>query len=230
MFYFAFEGIDGSGKTTVLDRVFEELVKNHLPDERWGVLKTKQPGDPMDYLRPILLDASKYSMCNKANELLFLADVAENVHKVLHFERDLGRPFADQREKLIVLSDRSKLSHYAYAHAKGELTPAWVTTCEYAFDGLKIDMTFVIGCRLITAAKRRMKSGKEIPSEHDRMESEGDIFQDKVDTFMHNAKTMPLLDVGEIDYVDNEGDTPDNAIDRVVAIISRRIGNRKTED
>ncbi len=94
--YAAFEGIDTVGKSTQIARVAEGFD---------DVLVTKEPGGtPLGRkIRTLLLDEG--GAHPRAETLLFLADRAEHIEKVVR--PNLGR---------LILSDRSLISGIAYAH------------------------------------------------------------------------------------------------------------------
>jgi len=101
MTYVAFEGIDGVGKSTQIER-----IAALYPDA--GV--TKEPGGtPLGRrIREILLQTDEHDA--RAEALLFLADRAEHTARVV-------RPFAGR----LLLSDRSFVSGIAYAHVRDGL-------------------------------------------------------------------------------------------------------------
>ena len=93
--YLALEGIDGVGKSTQM-----ELLRNAYPE---GVFTKEPGGTPLGArIREMVLGANDYAP--KTELLLFLADRAEHVAKVI----------APNRDRLIV-SDRSLVSGIAYA-------------------------------------------------------------------------------------------------------------------
>ena len=97
----SFEGIDGSGKTSVLKALGQELqARGHK------VLLSREPGGSLlgQNLRRILLDGS-FSPAPMAELFLFLADRAEHVANVL-------RPALGQGQ--IVLCDRYTDSTLVY--------------------------------------------------------------------------------------------------------------------
>jgi dTMP kinase len=105
--YLVFEGTDGSGKTTVAERVFTAL-----PEPK---VFTKEPGSPhiplcMDIRKEILHNASQ-SKDPLMYAYLFAADTK------IHMERVVKPALEDGKW---VVSDRSVMSDYAYRPRDGE--------------------------------------------------------------------------------------------------------------
>jgi dTMP kinase len=105
--FISFEGIDGSGKTTQVQRTVSALR-----DAGYDVLSTREPGGtPIgDRIRSILLDKTDSDLHPRSELLLFCASRAQLVHEVL-------RPFLDKGG--IVICDRyadSTLAYQGYGH------------------------------------------------------------------------------------------------------------------
>lgn len=96
-----FEGLDGCGKTTQIGRV-EGILKG----KGIRTLRTHEPGGSQlgARLRQILLEESP-TLCARAELMLFMADRAEHVEKVI-------RPALE--EGMVVLCDRYYHSTLAY--------------------------------------------------------------------------------------------------------------------
>lgn len=94
MRYIAFEGVDGAGKTTQI-----EILKDHYKD----AVFTVEPGgtDLGKKLRELVLN---HQMGKTARALLFLADRAEHIERVV-------KPNSHK----LIISDRSVVSGVAYA-------------------------------------------------------------------------------------------------------------------
>ena len=78
--FITFEGMEGSGKSTALNRVQQALL-----DEGHGVLLTREPGGSRlgRTLRSILLDLSNDDIVPEAELFLYLADRAQHVGQVI---------------------------------------------------------------------------------------------------------------------------------------------------
>lgn len=97
--YILFEGIDGVGKSTQIECV-SQIFKD--------IFITKEPGGTAfgEILREILL-GGKFSLSKRAEILLFLADRAETMDKILS-------------KNSFVISDRGLISGIAYALKNGD--------------------------------------------------------------------------------------------------------------
>ncbi len=110
--FFCFEGIDGTGKTTVIQEVKQKLLK-----EGYQVETTFEPGNSFvgKKLRAILLGEGieeEYSLSSFEQLLLFIAD------RSIHIRTVVQPLLADGK---IVLSDRGFLSTVVYQGLKGNI-------------------------------------------------------------------------------------------------------------
>ncbi len=130
--FISFEGIEGSGKGTVLRSVCERLTERGVP-----FLSTREPGgsDLGAPLRALLLDA-RQTIVPKAELFLYLADRAQHVAQVIRPALARGR---------LVLSDRYADSTIVYqGFGRGLDVQELFRLNETAVDGLWPDITFVL--------------------------------------------------------------------------------------
>lgn len=97
--FIAFEGIDGSGKSLQISRLFESLASDLKVDPEWLVL-TREPGD---IFRKVIKEG--IDMDAGTETLLFMADRNEHVGRVINPSLDQGK---------MVLTDRYHMSTLAY--------------------------------------------------------------------------------------------------------------------
>ncbi|MBF8186376.1 dTMP kinase [Nonomuraea sp. K274] len=131
--FVAFEGGEGSGKTTQ-----SRLIAIWLRDQGFDVVQTREPGSTKVgmRLRAILLDAAERGLTARAEALLYAADRAEHVEKVI-------RP-ALYRGSLVV-TDRYVDSSLAYQGAGRALDPGDVSKVNaWATGGLVPHLTVLI--------------------------------------------------------------------------------------
>ncbi|MGP3933399.1 dTMP kinase [Nonomuraea sp. KM88] len=131
--FVAFEGGEGSGKTTQ-----SRLIAIWLRDQGYDVVQTREPGSTKVgmRLRAILLDAAERGLSARAEALLYAADRAEHVEKVI-------RP-ALYRGSLVV-TDRYVDSSLAYQGAGRALDPEDVSKINaWATGGLVPHLTVLI--------------------------------------------------------------------------------------
>jgi dTMP kinase len=168
--FVTFEGLDGSGKTTVV-----ELLRALLEEEGREVVATREPGgtDLGERVRELLLNGS--DLTPWAEAALFAAARAELVERVIRPALDRG---AD------VLSDRYVDSSLAYQGIARGLGVERVLQLNLAATGdLMPDRTVLL---LVDPAEARRRAG----SASDRIEREGGEFQEKVDGAYRELATM----------------------------------------
>ena len=138
--YIAFEGIDGSGKTTQAKRFY-----SYLQNLGYNVFYTKEPGGVEGNLRELILNHK----WNKKSELfLFLADRALS-SEVIKRKIDEG---------YFVVSDRSMYSTLAYqGFGEGLNLDFLIELNMFATGGLKPDVVFCFDIDLNTMKDRVKK-------------------------------------------------------------------------
>ncbi|WP_336213955.1 dTMP kinase [Nonomuraea sp. LPB2021202275-12-8] len=151
--FVAFEGGEGSGKTTQ-----SRLVAIWLRDQGFDVVQTREPGATKIgmRLRAILLDAAERGLSARAEALLYAADRAEHVEKVI-------RP-ALYRGALVVC-DRYVDSSLAYQGAGRSLDPedvskinAWATGALVPHLTVLIDTPPEVGLKRLGGAVDRIEA------------------------------------------------------------------------
>lgn len=161
--FITFEGPDGCGKTTQIER-----LKNFLTSKGYEVVLTREPGGTptSEKIRSIILDPDNKEESGVTEALLFAASraqhVAEKIKPALH-------------EGKIVLCDRfmdSSIAYQAYARGLGQDV---ITINLFAIQGCSPDLTIFLDLDPIVGQKRQIERGKL-----DRLEQEGLAFQQKV--------------------------------------------------
>lgn len=111
--YFVFEGGEGTGKTTQIT-----LLSNELTNKGYEVVTVREPGGtPLgDVIRGLLLEKDGPIFCNASEMLMFFISRTESYDKVV-------KPALEQDK--IVLSDRSYISSWAYQVCARGLGPAY---------------------------------------------------------------------------------------------------------
>jgi dTMP kinase len=109
--FVAFEGGEGAGKSTQA-----HLLSDWLTEQGYRVLLTHEPGDSEvgRKLRSILLDPATGELAHRAEALLYAADKAEHVEKVIRPALERG---------CVVITDRYVDSTLAYQGAGRDLLP-----------------------------------------------------------------------------------------------------------
>lgn len=162
--FITFEGGEGAGKTTLINRVYDALAeKGH------EAIKTLEPGGtPLGRdIRTLLLHEQTTSICERAELFLFLADRAHHVKTVILPALDEGK---------IVLCDRFNDSTLAYQGAARHLDLNLLRTmCDIATEGLTPDLTLYLDLDPQVGLERAKKH--DVP---DRLEKENLEFHTEV--------------------------------------------------
>lgn len=108
--FIVFEGGEGSGKSTILEMIYDYLIENNI-----NCIKTREPGGIQisEDIRKIILDTKNTSMDGKTEALLYTA--ARRQHLV-------ERVVPKLNDGVIVLCDRfiySSLAYQGYARGIG---------------------------------------------------------------------------------------------------------------
>jgi dTMP kinase len=189
--FITFEGIDGAGKTTQAAMLVEFLEKQKL-----SISFVREPGgDPIsESIRKLLLH-SEETMSDRAEALLMIASRAQLTDKVIIPYLMDGR---------WVVADRYADSTLAYQGGGRGLSSTALKEINYfGTYTLKPDLTFFLDISVEEANKRMSVS-------RDRIEKEGDEFQQRVRDFYTNLHTEEpervILINGEnsIDAIHNE--------------------------
>lgn len=161
--FLVLEGIEGSGKTTqagLLARWLETSGRHHL--------LTREPGGTVigEEVRRVLLAGGV--MDARTELLLMLSARAALVTQVIGPALAAGQ---------VVIADRYELSTLAYqAHGRGLPIPKVRELNDFATGGLRPNLTVVLTVPRSTGEARRAAR-----SVHDRIESAGDRFHERVE-------------------------------------------------
>lgn len=141
-FLITIEGIDGSGKTTLVN-----LLGNLLKENGHKVLTTKEPGKTQlgQKIRNIL-QQEKNLVCDKAEFLLFAADRAQHFDQVVIPALESGT---------IVISDRMADSSVAYQGYGRELDIDFIKSInKWCMHSIQPDLTLYVDIDEKTALER----------------------------------------------------------------------------
>jgi dTMP kinase len=152
-FFITFEGPDGSGKTTQIHRLAEELEHRHLP-----YLLTREPGGTKigDKIRTIILNPDHSELADKTEILLYAASRSQHVTEKIVPAVEEGK---------IVLCDRFVDASIAYqGYGLGESIDTVKQINDFATNGLIPDRTYLIDVSPETG-RSRMKHRSGEPEE-----------------------------------------------------------------
>jgi dTMP kinase len=162
--FVVFEGGDGVGKTTQVDRLCAWLA-----NQGHEVLKTFEPGDTTvgAMIRQIVLDPATGEMSPRAEALLYAADKAQHIFSVV-------RPALERGD--VVVCDRYVDSMLAYQGAGRVLELAEIERiARWATEGVRPDLTVVLDAELGLTVNAK--------TEKDRLESAGEVFHERTRQF-----------------------------------------------
>jgi len=136
-----FEGIDGSGKTSAAQALYNDLKASYQ------VLLTREPGaTALGKVLRTLLQERTFELDAKAEFLLFAADRAQHMQEIV-------RPALE--EGLIVISDRMADSSYAYQGFGRGVDPSMIHAINvWAMQGIEPDLTIYSMISYTEARKR----------------------------------------------------------------------------
>lgn len=172
-----FEGIEGCGKSTQANYLYQELLKKGI-----DVFLTREPGGTElgKSIRNLVLHSHKnYPI---AELLLFLADRNQHVNEIIKPVMNRGG---------IVICDRYYHSTYAYQVSGRKVDLEMVKSANnLATEGLKPDLTFLIDVSVELGFERK----KSIDKGLDRIESEEMEFHQAVrDAYLKLVKEEPMI-------------------------------------
>lgn len=163
--FIVFEGLDGSGKSTLIKGLHAELDQRSLP-----LVITREPGGtPLgEEVRTLLLRTTGEPPCPRAEALLYQAGRAQHVDKVI-------RPALARKDW--VLCDRFTASSVAFQGAGRDLYASeiiWLN--RFSTQELEPDLNVLLDLSVEESLKRLKGRGQEI----DRFEQEDQAFHERV--------------------------------------------------
>lgn len=168
--FITFEGPDGSGKSTICNLVYEELLKNKVK-----AIKTREPGGTRisEKIREIILDKDLSEMDMRTEALLYSASRAQHTYEKI---------IPVLEEGTTVLCERYVLSSLAYqGYARGQNLEDILSINNFATGRIKPDIVFVFRSRGETLNRKDESS-------YDRLEREPDEFHKKVRDYYNNLE------------------------------------------
>lgn len=168
--FITFEGPDGSGKSTICNLVYEELLKNKVK-----AIKTREPGGTRisEKIREIILDKDLSEMDMRTEALLYSASRAQHTYEKI---------IPALEEGTTVLCERYVLSSLAYqGYARGQNLEDILSINNFATGRVKPDIVFVFKSRGETLNRKDESS-------YDRLEREPDEFHKKVRDYYNNLE------------------------------------------
>ena len=174
-FFLTFEGLDGSGKTTQIQRLRHSLEQEGIPAE--AIELTRQPGGTEfgDRLRTLLLDSKSSGIAPRAELAMMFADRAQTIQQVITPALASGK---------LVICDRFTDSTEAYQGGGRMLGSEIVLALHRIVCGdLQPDLTILLMPDLETSlfrARRRISAQPDTAKDEGRFEQERDSFFHRV--------------------------------------------------
>jgi len=201
--FFVFDGVDGSGKTTQLNR-----LADWLRSEGHDVVTCKDPGTTElgEQLRAILLNKSETPIHMRSEMMMFTTARTQLVEQIV-------RPALAQGKTVVL--DRYILSTVVYQGHAGNLDANAIRQVnDFATDGLWPDQTFILDLPTETAMQR-------LGDDLDRMESRGlDYFKNVRSGFLAEAEQHS--DISVIDATQTVDAIAESIREKAQAAINQR--------
>lgn len=179
--FITFEGPDGSGKTTQIQRLSDVLTQ-----QGFSILVTREPGGTVigEKIRDIVLDPRHEEMDPVTEALLYAASRAQHVAEVI-------RPALEEGKA--VICDRfmdSSIVYQGYGRKIGD--PVRLVN-EIAVAGLVPDLTYLL---LVDPdeGKRRMETGYLDRLELEQIEYHREVYQGYLKLAEQNPKRIRMID------------------------------------
>ncbi len=189
--FISFEGIDGSGKTTQLERLEKKLAaQGHL------VVVAQEPGGTRigHGIRRLLLDTASGDLGAIPELLLYFASRAQNIEQVILPALDAGS---------IVVCDRFTDATVAYQGYGRELGVDVVQRIEQvACRGLKPDLTILLEIEAATGLRRALDRNRGQKHDESRMERQDLTFYQRV---QQGYRELSLAEPDRIKRIDGQG-------------------------
>jgi dTMP kinase len=168
--FITFEGVEGSGKTTQIERLKKYLTRKGV------VCKvTREPGGcPIgEKVRKILLNPDHHEMVPMCELLLYEAARAQHVKEVI-------KPFL--KKGGVVLCDRFSDATLAYQGYGRRMDLKWIERLDHlSTQGIKPDVTFLLDCPSDVGLKRALQRNRALKQEREeRFEREEIQFHRRV--------------------------------------------------
>jgi dTMP kinase len=168
--FITFEGVEGSGKTTQIQRLKKYLDRKGIPCK-----VTREPGGcPIgEKVRKILLNPDHREMVPLSELLLYEAARAQHVKEVIE-------PFLKKRG--VILCDRFSDATIAYQGYGRKIDLRWIERLNhFSSRGIKPDVTFLLDCPSDVGLKRALKRNRTLKQEkEERFEKEKIQFHQRV--------------------------------------------------
>lgn len=174
--FITLEGIEGAGKSTVVD-----FIEDFLTKEGHDVIKTREPGGTVigEQIREILLKNENYTLTYDTELLLVFSARAQHIQEVILPALSSGKT---------ILCDRFTDASYAYQGGGRGIDASRINLLEKWVQGdLRPNLTLLFDLDVSIGMQRTKKR-----SDADRFEREEINFFEKIrNTYLERAKNEP---------------------------------------
>lgn len=201
--FITFEGGEGSGKTTIIDRLVLELE-----NRGFSVCKTREPGGVKiaEDIRNIILDCNNTSMCSETEALLYAASRMQHLHEKVIPALNSG---------CVVICDRyldSSLVYQGIARNLG-IDAVLKANC-FALDYMP-DTTFFIDVAPEVGLARLTKRQDKL----DRLDRESIVFHNRVYNGYKQVASMYKERIVSIDGTKEKDDVFNEVLTKVLTLL-----------
>jgi len=211
--FITFEGVEGSGKTTQIQRLRKYLTRKGI-----ACKVTREPGGcPIsEKIRRVLLDPDHSGMTPLSELFLYEAARAQHIREVI-------LPFL--KKGGVVLCDRFGDASLAYQGYGRGIDPVWVKRLNrLSYQGVRPDLTLLLDCPSTVGLRRALERNRTLGNDRqDRFEREKIRFHHRVRRgYLLLAKKEPRR-VKVIDTRQGE----EKVFEKIRAIVDELIEKRR---
>jgi dTMP kinase len=215
--FITFEGPDGSGKSTIISKLYETLKLMNLP---FNIVITREPGGKdnivAEDIRNIILNKRDYKISSHSEALLFAASRAQHVY-------DFIKPHLDKGD--LVICDRYVHSSLVYqGYARGIGIDNILKINEFAMDGALPNLVIIL---MVDPHKGMERIKINVDREFNRLDQEMMIFHEKVyagyKEIINNDKTNTIMAI-------NADRSIETILEDVKGIVMKKINEYVNRD
>ena len=218
--FITFEGLDGCGKSTQLEKLAKLLRAQHLQ-----VAVTREPGGTPtgERIRHLLLDTGTSALAPLAELALMFASRAQHIKEVIQPALSEG---------LVVLCDRFTDSSEAYQGGGRKLGSQPVLALHHALCGdMQPDLTILMDSDPVVSVERARRRNKLMSPGHKRIEPDENRFEQESRAFFGRVRNAYLAiaerEPQRVVVVDARG-TPEQTHKRIKEVVARKLKSVKT--
>ncbi len=201
--FFSFEGPDGSGKSTTLNKIYEALK------DKYPVIKTREPGGSPEVCEKIREIILHNKLDSRTEALLFAASRTEHVNSFIIPELNKGK---------IILCDRFLDSSIAYQGSGRKIgIDNVIKINDFGINGFRPNYVFYFDITLEESLKRMNNDNRT----NNHMDSEFVKIKSDVMDGYHQANALSPKTHIIIDASKSMDEVANDVLNKIVEIIKR---------